>query len=55
MLLIVAFLAGGVFGWYRASRRQQKLADRIHAAAVYGILFFVVTLLVSVIVSWQME
>ena len=55
MLMILAFFAGAIFGWFRASRRRLGMGDRVHHAAVFAIVFLVVTMFVTTIFSWQFD
>lgn len=47
MLLLLAFVLGALFGWRRAVLAGGDRLDRLQYGAVYGILFTLVTLVVS--------
>ena len=47
MLLLLAFALGALFGWRRARLRDGDRLDMLQYAAVYGILFALVTLVAS--------
>ncbi len=55
MLLILAFCTGAVFGWIRASRRRLVLGDRVHHAAVFAIVFLIVTIFLTSVFTWQFD
>ncbi len=48
MLLPLAFALGALFGWRRAAARGGDRLDRLQYAAVHGILFALVTLIVTI-------
>jgi phosphate/sulfate permease len=48
MLLSLAFALGALFGWRRAAARGGDRLDRLQYAAVHGILFALVTLIVTI-------
>ena len=48
MLLPIAFVLGAVFGWRRAVAGGGDRLDKLQYAAVHGILFALVTLVVTI-------
>jgi phosphate/sulfate permease len=48
MLLPLAFALGALFGWRRAVARGGDRLDKLQYAAVHGILFTLVTLVVTI-------
>lgn len=44
MIYPIVFLIGGAFGWFRASKRGGKTADKLQYGAVFGMLFMIITL-----------
>lgn len=51
MIVILAFLLGAVYGWFRAVKLGGKLPDRVQFALGFGLAFTVVGLIVAVIIS----
>jgi phosphate/sulfate permease len=48
MLLPLAFALGALFGWRRAVARGGDRLDKLQYAAVHGIIFALVTLIVTI-------
>jgi hypothetical protein len=48
MLIIIAFVLGTLFGWWRAKHRGGDRFDCLQYAAAHGILFALVTLVLLV-------
>jgi hypothetical protein len=48
MLPVIAFALGALFGWRRAVARGGDRLDKLQYAAVHGILFALVTLVVTI-------
>ena len=51
MILPVAFLIGLAFGWFRAGRSGGDRLDQLQYAAVHGIIFALVALAFSILVT----
>lgn len=51
MIVIIALIAGAVFGGLRAKRRQGKTADILQYAVVHAILFALVGLFLTLILE----
>ncbi len=49
MLFAVAFALGALFGWQRAARRGGDRLDRLQYAAVFGIIFVLVSVILIVV------
>ena len=51
MIVIVAFLAGGAWGWWLARRRGGALLDRLQYASAFAIAFAIAGLFATVVLE----
>jgi hypothetical protein len=51
MLFVIAFGLGALFGWQRAARRGGDRLDQWQYAAVHGIVFALVTVILVVLLG----
>lgn len=49
MIVILAFLAGGAWGWFLATRRGGALLDRLQYATAFGMAFAILGLFATVL------
>lgn len=49
MIYPIIFVLGAVFGWFRAERRGGDRLDKIHYAAIHGIILTLAVALVVII------
>jgi hypothetical protein len=51
MILLLAFIAGFVFGWRRAARRNGSRADRVQYGLAHGLAFLVGAAMLALIAA----
>lgn len=51
MIVISAFVFGALFGWMRARNRKGNRLDMVQYAAIFGILFAIIGLFVTLILE----
>lgn len=51
MLIAVALVLGALFGWHRAVRRGGDRLDQLQYAAVHGILFGLVAVILALLLG----
>lgn len=44
MIIIIAFILGGLIGWFRAGKRGGNRADKLQYAAVHAMIFAIIAL-----------
>jgi phosphate/sulfate permease len=49
MLFVIAFALGALVGWHRAARRGGDRLDQLQYAAVFGIIFALVSVILVVV------
>jgi hypothetical protein len=52
MVLIFGFVLGALLGAWQAHKKGGNLPDKLQYGAVYGIIFVLVLLVLSVVVGW---
>lgn len=53
LIILAAFLIGALLGWRRATALGGNTKDKLQYAAVFGILFMLVGLIVTVVLARQ--
>lgn len=48
MFAIPGFILGAIVGWFRAGALKGSMLDRLQYSAVYGIVFFLIALVVTI-------
>ncbi len=51
MIVMVAFLIGGGFGWFKAAKRGGLLADKLQWAFGFAAAFALISLFITIILS----
>ena len=53
MFAVPAFFIGVLIGWWRARKMGGKVLDQLQYAAIHGLVFFLIALVLTVIADWQ--
>ncbi len=49
MILPIAFLAGGLLGWFRAAKRGGTTLDKLQYAGAHGLAFALLALVATIL------